>query len=160
MLRGMWTISEVCERTGLSPRTVRYYEEIGLLAEVRRREGGRRVYGADELERLGFISRLKALGLSLAEIRELNAVYAIAGSTGAMLERLHALLGDHLADVDRRIAELSGLRGELERYREHVERRVGERMGDAKPSRRADRSAAVGGDAPARAVRAGRGGSA
>jgi len=83
----MWAIAEVCERTGLSPRTVRYYEEIGLLPGVRRSEGGRRVYGSDELERLGFITRLKALGLSLSEIGDLNAVYAIGGSTAAMLAR-------------------------------------------------------------------------
>jgi len=122
----MWTITEVCEQTGLSPRTVRYYEEIGLLGDVRRRSSGRRIYGADELERLGFISRLKALGLPLAEIGELNAVYAIGGSTGAMLERLHALLGVHLEDVDRRLADLGALRDDLLRYREHVEERVGE----------------------------------
>jgi len=122
----MWSIAEVCEQTGLSPRTVRYYEEIGLLPGVRRSEGGRRVYGADELERLGFISRLKALGLSLAEIGELNAVYAIGGSTGAMLARLHDLLGVHLADVDRRMGELADLRSELVAYREHVEERVAE----------------------------------
>ncbi len=122
----MWAIAEVCERTGLSPRTVRYYEEIGLLHPVRRRSGGRRVYGADELERLGFISRLKSLGLSLAEIRDLNAVYAIGGSTQAMLARLQDLLGAHLEDVDRRLDELGGLRSELLRYREHVEARVAE----------------------------------
>ena len=120
----MWSIAEVCERTGLSPRTVRYYEEIGLLPGVRRRAGGRRVYGADELERLGFINRLKELGLSLAEIGELNAVYAIGGSTEAMLKRLHDLLGAHLEDVDRRIAALGDLRDDLERYRRHIEARV------------------------------------
>ena len=120
----MWTITDVCERTGLSPRTVRYYEEIGLLPDVRRRSSGRRVYGADELERLGFISRLKALGLSLSEIRELNVVYAIGGSTQAMLARLRDLLGIHLEDVDRRIAELDDLRSELLRYRGHVDERV------------------------------------
>ena len=60
----------MCEQTGLSARTVRYYEELGLLPGVRRRSGGRRVYGTDELERLRFIQRLKALGLSLAEIKE------------------------------------------------------------------------------------------
>ncbi len=120
----MWAIAEVCERTGLSPRTVRYYEEIGLLPDVRRREGGRRVYGDDQLERLGFISRLKSLGLSLAEIRELNAVYAIGGSTEAMLARLQDLLAAHIEDVDRRLHQLGDLRGELVRYREHVEDRV------------------------------------
>lgn len=124
--RSMWAIAEICERTGLSPRTVRYYEEIGLLPGVRRSKGGRRVYGPDELERLGFVSRLKALGLSLSEIGELNAVYAIGGSTGAMLARLKDLLAIHAADVDRRIAEMSDLRSELLEYREHVEERIAE----------------------------------
>lgn len=120
----MWAIAEVCERTGLSPRTVRYYEEIGLLPGVRRRAGGRRIYGPDALERLGFIHRLKRLGLCLAEIRELNDVHALGGSTAAMLARLHDLLDLHVADVDRRIAELSALRAELIRYRRHIEARV------------------------------------
>jgi len=124
MLSGMWSIAEVCERAGLSPRTVRYYEEIGLLPGVRRRAGGRRVYGADELERLRFISRLKALGLSLAEIAELNAVYAIGGSTAAMLERLRDLLAAHLEDVDQRMAELGDLRSELVRYGQRIEERL------------------------------------
>lgn len=122
----MWAIAEVCERSGLSPRTVRYYEEIGLLPGVRRKAAGRRIYGPDELERLGFINRLKELGLSLAEIRELNAVYAIGGSTQAMLVRLRDLLGAHLEDVDRRIAALQDLRGELVSYRDHIEERTAE----------------------------------
>ncbi|HIF93831.1 MAG TPA: MerR family transcriptional regulator [Myxococcales bacterium] len=130
----MWAIAEVCHRTGLSPRTIRYYEEIGLLPGVRRRESGRRVYGGDDLERLGFINRLKSLGLSLAEIRDLNAVYGIGGSTQAMLSRLQDLLGAHLDDVDRRMGELSDLRDELVRYRDHVEDRAGSALGpDAKP---------------------------
>ena len=120
----MWAIAEMCERTGLSPRTIRYYEEIGLLPGVRRKAGGRRVYGPDELERLGFIHRLKTLGLSLAEIGELNAVYAIGGSTSAMLARLGDLLAAHLEDVDRRIESLGDLRSELARYRQHIEDRV------------------------------------
>jgi len=117
-------ISEVCERTGLSPRTVRYYEELGLLPGVRRRAGGRRVYGDEEIERLHFIQRLKALGLSLAEVGELNAVYAIGGSTRAMLERLDDVLARHLRELDARIAELSGLRDEIGKYRDHIAARV------------------------------------
>ena len=120
----MQTISEVCEKTGLSARTVRYYEELGLLPGVRRRAGGRRVYGPDEEERLRFIGRLKKLGLSLAEIKELNAVHAIAGSTGDMLGRLDELLDQQLADVDGRIGELATLRDEIEKYRTHVASRV------------------------------------
>ena len=122
---GALPIREVQSLTGLSARTLRYYEEVGLLPGVRRRSGRRRVYGEPELERLRFITRLKALGLSLAEIKELNAVYAIAGSTRAMLGRLAELLDRHLADVDARLAELGDLRAEIHRYREHVARRAG-----------------------------------
>ena len=119
------SIREVCDVTDLSPRTVRYWEELGLLPGVRRRSGGRRVYGTDEVERLRFIRRLKALGLALADIKELNAVYAIGGSTLAMLERLDDLLGSHLVDLNGRIAELSALRDEMSKYRGHVASRIG-----------------------------------
>ena len=121
------SIREVCDSTGLSPRTVRYYEELGLLPGVRRRAGGRRVYGPDEIERLRFIQRLKTLGLSLAEVKELNAVYAIGGSTRAMLERLGQLLGHRLEDLDARIGELAMLRDEIQRYRDHVDGRLPQR---------------------------------
>ncbi len=116
----MLSIRDVCAETGLSPRTVRYWEELGLLPGVRRRAGGRRVYGPDELERLRFIQRLKTLGLSLAEIGELNAVYAIGGSTAAMLARLDELLGRHLGELDARISELSDLRDQIQKYRDHA----------------------------------------
>ena len=118
------SIGELSARADLSPRTVRYYEELGLLPNVRRRAGGRRVYGADELERLRFIRRLKALGLSLAEIRDLNAVHAIAGSTEALLERLGGLLALRQAELEARIGELAGLRDEISRYRAHVAGRI------------------------------------
>jgi DNA-binding transcriptional MerR regulator len=118
------SIGQVREATGLSPRTVRYYEELGLLPGIRRRAGGRRVYGQDELQRLRFIQRLKALGLPLAEIGELNAVHSIAGSTAAMLARLEELLDQQLGDLDRRIAELASLREEIGKYRQRVASRI------------------------------------
>lgn len=124
---GGMPVGEVCRRTGLSARTLRYYEELGLLPGVRRRAGGRRVYGADELERLAFIGRLKTLGLSLSEIKQLNDLYASAGSTRAMLEQLDALLGAHLAGLDSRIEELQGLRGEMARYRDRIASRLAAR---------------------------------
>lgn len=117
-------MASVCKETGLSSRTLRYYEELGLLPGVRRKAAGRRVYGPDEMQRLGFIQRLKALGLSLAEIKELNHVYGIAGSTVAMLRRLDDLIDGHLREVDMRIAELSRLREEIARYRARVTQRI------------------------------------
>jgi DNA-binding transcriptional MerR regulator len=131
---GLLTISEVRELTGLSARTIRYYEEVGLLPGVRRRSGRRRVYGPDEIERLRFIQRLKAMGLSLAQVRELNAVYAIGGSTRDMLGRLDDLLGRRLADLELRIDELASLRDEIQRYQSRVRGRI---VGLGEPVRRA-----------------------
>ena len=131
------SIAQVREQASVSARTLRYYEELGLLPGVRRRAGGRRVYGRDELERLRFIQRLKALGLTLAEIKELNAVYAIGGSTLALLERLDELLGRHQRELDARIEQLMALRDEIGKYRGHVRSRI-----DAgAPRRRAARDA-------------------
>jgi DNA-binding transcriptional MerR regulator len=118
------TITQVQQETGLSARTLRYYEELGLLPGVRRRAGGRRVYGADEIERIHFIQRLKKLGLSLAEIKGLNAIYGIAGSTAAMLTRLDQLLEGHDAEVESRIGELEALRGEIGQYRQRIRGRI------------------------------------
>ena len=118
------TISEVQRDTGLSARTLRYYEELGLLPGVRRRAGGRRVYGPDEIERIRFIQRLKQLGLSLAEIKGLNAIYGIAGSTAAMLGKLDQLLERHHGEVEARIAELEALRGDIGRYRTRIRGRI------------------------------------
>lgn len=119
------TISEVGVQTGLTARTIRYYEEVGLLPGVRRRAGGRRVYGTDEVERLGFIARLKALGLALGEIKDLNAVYAIGGSTHDMLRHLDQLLSRHASDLEERVRALEGLQGEIRSYRAHVAERLG-----------------------------------
>jgi DNA-binding transcriptional MerR regulator len=119
------SIGEIGSLIGLSSRTIRYYEELGLLPGVRRRVAGRRVYGADQVERLRFIERLKTLGLSLGEIKKLNALYAIKGSTHAMLAHLAELLDAHLGSLDGRISELMGLRDEMGHYREHVGNRLG-----------------------------------
>lgn len=128
------SITQVCEQTELSARTVRYYEELGLLPNVRRRSGGRRVFGPDEVERLFFIQRLKTLGLSLTEIKQLNAVYSIAGSTHEMLIRLDLLLADRLSDLDRRIKLLEDLRQEIRAYRNHIKGRIGKaKKARAKP---------------------------
>ncbi len=126
------SIGELGAEAGLSPRTIRYYEELGLLPGVRRRAGGRRVYGAGDRERLRFIQRLKALGCSLAEIRELDAVHAIGGSTAAMLARLDELLARRLGELDARIAELAGLRDEIGRYRDRIAGRLAHSEAGAK----------------------------
>lgn len=75
-------IGEIAERTGLSLRTLRHYDEIGLLAPSGRTEGGFRLYTEDDLERLMVIRRMKPLGYSLAEMQEAMAIIdAIAAGT-------------------------------------------------------------------------------
>lgn len=67
-------IGEVAERTGLSLRTIRYYEEVGLVVPSARSQGGFRLYQEREIERLRLIMRMKPLGFQLEEMRELLAI--------------------------------------------------------------------------------------
>ena len=72
-------IGELARRAGLSARTLRYYEEIGLVAPARRSPSGYRLYRRDAVERLAFIRRAKAMGLSLEEVRQVLAVHDAQG---------------------------------------------------------------------------------
>src|SRR5215471_13734251 len=116
-------IGEIAKEFGISTRTIRYYEERGLLGPVRRREGRRRVYGAAEIARLRFIQKLKLLGLSLEEIAELNDVHA-HGSTRSMIGRLLPKLDQQLAQIDERMRALGALREEIHSYRSRMEKRL------------------------------------
>ncbi|ASU77014.1 MerR family transcriptional regulator [Actinopolyspora erythraea] len=71
MVDGHMQIGEVAERCGLSLRTIRYYEEVGLVAPSARSQGGFRLYTEADLRRLTVIKRMKPLGLQLEEMREL-----------------------------------------------------------------------------------------
>ena len=73
----VFQIGELADLVEMSPRTIRYYEEIGLLNSVKRMEGGKRVYTDKDLQRLKFIKRLKHLGLTLSEMHELEDIYKI-----------------------------------------------------------------------------------
>ena len=119
-----YRIGELAAKAGMTERTIRYYEEVGLLDSVKRLDGGMRVYTDDDLRRLKFIRKLKVLGLSLQEMNELEALYRRQRSNRAVLPRLMELLDAHLASVDDRLSELRGLRDELRSYREHVAQRL------------------------------------
>lgn len=68
---GLIQIGQVAERTGLSIRTLRHYEEVGLVAPSARSAGGFRLYTEDDISRLMLIRRMKPLGFTLAEMRQL-----------------------------------------------------------------------------------------
>lgn len=103
-------IGELARRAGVNPRTIRFYEAIGLLPEPRRLPNGYRVYGARDLERLRFVRRAQALGLPLEAIRDILALHD-AGSRPCC--RIRELAGQRLAEIDRQISELQRLRSEL-----------------------------------------------
>ena len=121
---GQLRIGELAQRVGLTERTIRYYEELGLLDSVKRLEGGTRVYTDDDARRLRFIKKLKTLGLSLDEMKELEGLYRRQRSNRTVLPRLMELLDAHLGRVTDRIGELEALRDEIRSYREHVSRRM------------------------------------
>ena len=119
-----YRIGELAAKVGMTERTIRYYEELGLLDSVKRLDGGTRVYTDDDVRRLKFIRKLKVLGLSLQEMHELEGMYKTERSNRTVLPRLIELLDAHLSTVDGRIFELHALRDEIRSYREHVTTRL------------------------------------
>jgi DNA-binding transcriptional MerR regulator len=115
-------IAELARQAGVSARTIRYYEELGLVRASSRGPGGRRLYDADAAERLRFIARLKTLGLTLDEIGALNGAFEV-GSTPAMLAELEGVLDEHIASLDERIEDLRALDRQLRDYRERIRSR-------------------------------------
>jgi len=85
-------IGEVADRVGLSLRTVRYYEQMGLLVPADRTEGGFRLYTEDHVDRLELIKEMKPLGFSVQEIRELLDArdVLVGGEAGAAAEEAAA----------------------------------------------------------------------
>ncbi len=82
MVNGHVQIGEVAERTGLSLRTIRYYEEVGLVVPSARSQGGFRLYADSDIGRLEVIKRMKPLGFQLDEMRELLGILDAACDPG------------------------------------------------------------------------------
>jgi MerR family transcriptional regulator, repressor of the yfmOP operon len=123
---GQIRIGDLAHRVGLTERTIRYYEELGLLESVKRLDGGVRVYTDDDVRRLRYIRKLKTLGLSLHEMLELENLYRRHRSNRTVLPRLMELLDSHLGTLDAKMDELRALRDEIRSYKEHVAERLKE----------------------------------
>ena len=103
-------IGELGERVGVNPKTVRYYEEIGLLPDPERLPSGYREYTHDDVDRLGFIKTAQRLGLALSEIAE---IVGFRERGERPCDYVLGVLDRQVADLDRRIAEMVDLRREL-----------------------------------------------
>jgi MerR family transcriptional regulator, copper efflux regulator len=107
------TIRKAAELAELPPKTIRYYEEAGLLPEAQRNDAGYRLYAPADIRRMKLIRRAKILGLPLKEIKQL-ADLAFMESCGSFEAQLESLIAQRLADIERTMTELAGLKAELE----------------------------------------------
>lgn len=121
---GTFAIGEISRLVGLSQRTIRYYEEIGLLHSVRRIENGKRVYTDHDVRRLKFINRLKVLGLSLAEMVELEKIYRKQRNNREILPKLVEILDERAAQIDERVSQLVALKKEIREYQQRLRNKV------------------------------------
>lgn len=115
---GEMRIGEFAAAGATTPKTVRFYEEAGLLPPPARRSNGYRDYPSDALARLAFIRRSRAAGLSVAETRQ---VLRTRDGGEAPCEQVRDILDEHIADLDRQIADLRARRMEVARLLSAVE---------------------------------------
>lgn len=108
----MLTIGTLAKKTGTKVQTVRYYEQIGLMPEPGRTEGGQRRYSEAELDRLSFIRHSRQLGFSLDAIREL---LDLSDNPNRSCEDADAIARRQLKQVEQRMERLKALRAELKR---------------------------------------------
>jgi DNA-binding transcriptional MerR regulator len=119
-----YPIGEISRMVNLSQRTIRYYEEIGLLHSVRRIENGKRVFTDGDVRRLKFIKRLKVLGLTLAEMVDLEKIYRRQRNNDEILPRLLGILDERAGQIDDRISQLLALKKEIREYQRHLRGKV------------------------------------
>src|SRR3970040_2035970 len=119
-----YSIGEISRTVDLSRRTIRYYEEIGLLHSVRRIENGKRVYTDHDVRRLKFINRLKVLGLSLDEMVDLEKIYRKQRNNREILPKLLQILDERAAQIDERVAQLVALKKEIREYQQRLRTKV------------------------------------
>src|SRR5512143_2513006 len=119
-----YQIGELANLSELSPRTIRYYEEIGLLNSAKRMEGGKRIYTDKDFQRLRFIARLKHLGLTLSEMLELEDIYKIHQTNRKVLPRLMELLDTQAIKIDERINSLNKLRADILSYQDKIRQKL------------------------------------
>ncbi len=102
-------IGEAAARSGLAPKTIRYYEDIGLVT-ADRRSNGYRDYTTSHIHKLTFVQRARSLGFSIAQCRSLLSLYEDKNRASADVK---ALAEARIAEIDGKIAELRGLRDTL-----------------------------------------------
>jgi Cu(I)-responsive transcriptional regulator len=105
-------IGDLARATGTKVETIRYYEAEGLIPPPARTGGNYRIYEPAHLDRLSFIRRSRDLGFTLSQVRTL---LRLADNRAAPCAEVDAITTAHVVDIDRKLADLQALRGELVR---------------------------------------------
>ncbi|BHH84961.1 helix-turn-helix domain-containing protein [Desulforhopalus sp. 52FAK] len=114
-------IGELAKNLNITTRTIRYYEEIGLMGKNERLDGATRSYSKDDVLRLKFILKLKTMGISLKEIQQLSDIFDINEKNfDTITPKLIEILDSHIAKVDEKMANLSSLRNDIVEYRVRI----------------------------------------
>ena len=114
------SIGEVATSLGLTTRTLRYWEEVGIIESVPRADGATRGYTPYYVRRIRFILKLKELGLTIREMQDLYSAYGDAKQTDKMIPRLVQILDEHIGMVDVKMSKLASLRNEIVDYRQKM----------------------------------------
>ncbi|NWL77555.1 Cu(I)-responsive transcriptional regulator [Pseudomonas taiwanensis] len=111
-------IGQAAKKSGLTAKMIRYYEGIGLLPEAGRSDSGYRQYSSQDLHTLAFIKRSRDLGFSLEEVGRLLQLWQDRQRASADVKELAR---DHIDALNRKIAELAGLRDTLQELVDHCQ---------------------------------------
>ena len=112
------TIGQLAELTGVPRKTIRYYEEVGVLPPPARSDARYRLYSDIDVRRVELVRRARALDMGLAEVREL-VEWASTGSCNDFQDRFQEVIHRKLEEVDHRIADLDHLKQDLQRLGAH-----------------------------------------
>jgi MerR family copper efflux transcriptional regulator len=116
-------IGTAARQSGVPPKTIRYYESVGLIAAAERTSAGYRVYDRNDVETLRFVQRARSLGFSVEEVGSLLALWRDRARSSSEVK---AMARHRVADIDRKIAELTEMRETLTHLMERCH-------GDARP---------------------------
>jgi Cu(I)-responsive transcriptional regulator len=105
-------IGEAAKASGVSAKMIRHYESIGLIDAARRTEAGYRIYSTSDVQTLQFVYRGRELGFSLDQIRALLTLWQDKGRAS---KDVRALAREHIAELDRRIADMQAMKRTLEK---------------------------------------------
>ena len=122
--RGEYSIGDLAREFDVTPRTIRFYEDQGLLAP--RREGQRRIYTPRDRARLKLTLRGKRLGLTLSEIRELIDMYEPGRDERPQLARFLAVLAQHKSLLEQQQADIEAQLSEITAFEKRIRKSLGE----------------------------------